>query len=95
MIKDFGINKKTILKGYKQYGLNTKKYPIKLKIKKSRVFKKFFGVIFSGKILKQKQKNIKDFEIKNRTYAGVRHKNKYPVRGQRTHTNAKTCRKTY
>ena len=28
--------------------------------------------------------------ISNRSYRGIRHKNKYPVRGQRTSTNART-----
>ncbi len=32
--------------------------------------------------------------IKNiKTYKGLRHKSSLPVRGQRTHTNAKTCKK--
>ena len=38
-------------------------------------------------------KNIK-FLINTNTYRGKRHYYKYPVRGQRTHTNAKTARKT-
>jgi ribosomal protein S13 len=33
------------------------------------------------------------FSIKNKTYKGIRQKLKYPARGQRTHTNAKTKKK--
>ena len=39
------------------------------------------------------QKEIFEFLFKIRTYRGVRHKLKYPARGQRTHTNAKTKQK--
>lgn len=43
--------------------------------------------------LKEKIKNnIKKF-IFNNSIKGFRHKNKLPVRGQRTHSNAKTCRR--
>lgn len=34
-----------------------------------------------------------DLLKKIRLYRGVRHKHNLPVRGQRTHTNAKTCKK--
>ena len=33
--------------------------------------------------------------ISIKSYQGLRHKNGYPVRGQRTHTNAKTQKKLY
>jgi small subunit ribosomal protein S13 len=33
------------------------------------------------------------FFIKIRTFRGLRHKSSYPVRGQRTHTNAKTSKR--
>ena len=42
------------------------------------------------------QKNLKENinkKIKIKSYQGIRHKNKLPVRGQRTHTNAKTQRR--
>ena len=44
-------------------------------------------------ILKNNKKMIKEnifFLTKIRTFKGLRHKLGYPVRGQRTHTNAKT-----
>jgi small subunit ribosomal protein S13 len=40
--------------------------------------------------LKQEQLSSINSLIKLRTYRGTRHKNKLPVRGQRTSTNAKT-----
>ena len=45
------------------------------------------------KNLKGKTYEFIEFLIKTRTYKGVRHKLKYPARGQRTHTNAKTSKK--
>ncbi len=35
------------------------------------------------------------FMESNNTYKGLRHKAYLPVRGQRTHTNAKTCKKKF
>ena len=46
-----------------------------------------------GKKLKNSQKQTFEFLFKIRSYRGVRHKLKYPSRGQRTHTNAKTKQK--
>lgn len=48
------------------------------------------------KIESQLNKQIKDNinkYITNKSIRGFRHRNKLPVRGQRTHTNAKTCKK--
>jgi small subunit ribosomal protein S13 len=46
--------------------------------------------IASGTTLKKNIKANIDKKIKIKSYQGLRHKNKLPVRGQRTHTNAKT-----
>ena len=35
------------------------------------------------------------FQINIKNFKGMRHKQKYPARGQRTHTNAKTKRKMW
>ena len=45
--------------------------------------------------LKKSIKNNIDRYISNKSIRGFRHRNKLPVRGQRTHTNAKTCRKCF
>ena len=50
------------------------------------------------KIEKQLNKQLKNDinrYISNKSVRGFRHKNKLPVRGQRTHTNAKTCKKIF
>ena len=90
MMHEFGINKNLNLKAYKSCGLNTKKNKIQLKLKQKEQIKKKLKLVCSGKFLKQKIKNEIDFIIKNKTFKGIRHKQKYPARGQRTHTNAKT-----
>ena len=43
--------------------------------------------------LKNEIKGRINFLLEQKTYKGVRHKLKYPVRGQRTRTNAKTTKK--
>jgi small subunit ribosomal protein S13 len=53
-----------------------------------------FSKLLLGNKLKLRIKEQINF-IKNiRTYRGLRHKVSLPVRGQRTHTNAKTSKKT-
>jgi small subunit ribosomal protein S13 len=47
----------------------------------------------TGKKLTTFNKENIDFIQENRTYKGLRHKLSLPVRGQRTHTNAKTSKK--
>lgn len=93
MITDFGINKNLNIKAYKKFGLNTRTCKINLLEKYKKLILKFFQTKNLGKKLKQKTKDNIDFIIKNKTYKGIRHKNKYPARGQRTHTNAKTKKK--
>ena len=93
MLLDFGINKNSNIKAFRKLGLNTKTYKLKLNTKYKKCIQKLFQKKKFGKKLKQKIKNNIDFSIKNKTYKGMRHKNKYPARGQRTHTNAKTKKK--
>ena len=47
----------------------------------------------TGKKLYTSVKENLEFLSKIKTYRGLRHKFKYPSRGQRTHTNAKTKQK--
>lgn len=93
MLLDFGINKNLNIKAFKKLGLNIKTYKLKLNNKYKQYVQKFFQKKLFGKKLKQKIKNNIDFGIKNKTYKGMRHKNRYPARGQRTHTNARTKKK--
>jgi small subunit ribosomal protein S13 len=88
-----GLGKKHVIKLYEKYGLNTKFVEKKYK-------KKHLGLIrqnikkgdFEKKWADNVKKNIK-FLIRIKNYKGNRHKLKYPVRGQRTHTNGKTTKK--
>ena len=90
MIRDFGINKKLNVKVYHKYGLNIKNTQLVLNVKQKEQFQNILKKGLFGKLLKESVKNKIDFSIKNKTFRGMRHKQKYPVRGQRTHTNAKT-----
>lgn len=90
---NYGIGKKTGALFLKKIGLNNRISPKILKRKQiSEVSKKLQTKIF-GKKLKEDRKNIISFLSRNRTYKGIRHKLRYPARGQRTHTNAKTKKK--
>ena len=54
----------------------------------------FLTKINIGKNLKDFIRNNIFFYVKVKNYKGNRHRLKYPTRGQRTHTNAKTRKKT-
>lgn len=60
------------------------------KLKLSKYIKQNLKI--ESQLNKQIKNNINKY-ITNRSIRGFRHRNKLPVRGQRTHTNAKTCRK--
>lgn len=76
------------------FGLNLKKksefnaaYSGILRIKKFLRVKKTTAVLQT--IIRKRINN----HVLIKSYKGMRHKNAYPVRGQRTHTNAKTQKK--
>ena len=89
----FGINKKTAERAFKRSGLNVSKNVKKLKQKHQSEVDRNLKDFEIGKKLKNSQKQTFEFLFKIRSYRGVRHKLKYPSRGQRTHTNAKTKQK--
>jgi small subunit ribosomal protein S13 len=71
-------------------GLNSRFIPKNLKSKYTLSLNLFFRLFcISNDNKKIKGENVQFF-IKIRTFKGLRHKSRYPVRGQRTHTNAKT-----
>lgn len=74
----------------KNCGINVRINSQKIKTKQLNEINKKTQLITTGKKLKDKIKNTVSFLIKTKTYKGIRHKLKYPARGQRTHTNAKT-----
>ena len=94
-LKEFGINKIINKKIYPKLGINTRRPAVKLKstqiVKTEDFFKKI--QLKRGKFLKEQVKKNIDFLINLKNYKGNRHKLNYPVRGQRTHTNAKTRNK--
>ena len=89
----FGIGYKKTQKLFKLSGLNIRANPKVLKKKQLNKVTKIIKTYKTGKNLKDETYEFIEFLIKTRTYKGVRHKLKYPVRGQRTHTNAKTSKK--
>ncbi len=63
---------------------------------KEKRFNQLNSIVNKSLIGKKLHESIKDnisFMKNNKTYKGLRHKASLPVRGQRTHTNAKTCKK--
>jgi small subunit ribosomal protein S13 len=91
--KTFGVGNKKTQQLFKWNGLNMRANPKHLKTKQSHSVNKTIKTYNTGKNLKGKTYEFIEFLIKTRTYKGVRHKLKYPARGQRTHTNAKTSKK--
>ncbi len=90
----YGIKKQIKKKFFKDSGINLRVIPKNLKTKQNIKLNSFLTKIRFGKNLKEFIRNNIFFFIKIKSYKGNRHKLKYPTRGQRTHTNAKTKKKT-
>jgi ribosomal protein S13 len=100
LISKFGLNKTKLALVFNNILINTKlKY---LNLKKKHL--NLLNIIINQKLYLDLNKKVKKhskkyvfknikFLINTNTYTGKRHYYKYPVRGQRTHTNAKTARK--
>lgn len=91
--KIYGVGKQHISVLKKNLGLNKRTKILGLKKKTSILFN---SCLKRHCFLIKKKNNSKKFILKLLTiksYRGVRHKLKYPVRGQRTHTNGKTQKK--
>lgn len=91
--KKFGIGVKKKISLRKIFGLNIRKKPRKVKTKQKNLIRRILFKNKIGKQLKIKTQNIIKFYVELKSYKGLRHKYKYPVRGQRTRTNAKTTKK--
>ena len=90
----FGVGNNIKSHFIERCGINKRINPIYLKYRHFLRLHKTISNIETGKVLKENvKKNILNL-IKIKTYKGIRHKTNYPVRGQRTHTNAKTSKKT-
>ena len=90
LLENFGINKKKIEMMFNFSGLNTRMPINGLRSKHSNEINKNLKRIKTGRKLRENIKTTILFLSKIRSYKGNRHRLKYPVRGQRTHTNAKT-----
>jgi len=88
-----GIGNKNINIIYSEIGLNPRIFQVVVKPKQDRTLNYLIKKISFNKTLKIKIKKIINFYINIKTYKGLRHQSKQPVRGQRTHTNAKTVKK--
>jgi small subunit ribosomal protein S13 len=89
-ISNYGIGKNKICELLKSIGLNLRKHPKKFKLRQQAEIEKRVNKTVHGKKYKDNIKENIVFLSKIKSYKGVRHKLGYPVRGQRTHTNAKT-----
>ena len=90
----YGVNLKAKNDFFKTFGINFRVAPNTLKTKQNLKLNSFLTKINIGKNLKDFIRNNIFFYVKVKNYKGNRHKLKYPTRGQRTHTNAKTRKKT-
>lgn len=91
--KKEGVGSSKIKKAAQFCGLNSKKSFNGLRPKQESDFYKTIEEKKGLKNLKESKKEFLSFLIKLNSYKGIRHKLKYPARGQRTHTNAKTKKK--
>jgi len=89
----FGIGENRYFFICKKIGLNPNskrmEYGKKIGVKLEFLIKKYTY----NHSLKKKIKNVINFYLKLRNYRGLRHSGSYPVRGQRTRTNAKTSKR--
>jgi small subunit ribosomal protein S13 len=93
-IKEYkGIGNNLIKKIYKKIGINTKLNKLLIKNNYLNYLNLNINKYTFNNLLLKKIKISIDFYIKLKNYRGIRHFYKYPVRGQRTHTNAKTTKK--
>lgn len=93
--KSFGLGKNIGSIVSKSLGLNTRLVLKRLRSEHINNLEKKTRFIPFGSKLKQLSGDAIRFQIKIKSYKGMRHKQKYPARGQRTHTNAKTKRKMW
>lgn len=90
----YGIGTKRAENIGKEMCINMKKRFNTIKIGTIRKISKNIGQKYKvgGILQKQISEDIKK-KIKIKSYQGMRHKKRLPVRGQRTHTNAQTQKK--
>jgi small subunit ribosomal protein S13 len=91
----YGVKKSSKLVLTNKLGVNSR---INVTFIKQKNFNYLSNLYLDALVGNKLQASIKEnisFMKNNRTYKGLRHKVSLPVRGQRTHTNAKTCKKKF
>lgn len=87
-LKKYGIGTKTELKFKKDFGINVRAKNVYIKTVFKNSFKRLnISTLTEKKLFDSVTSNI-NFYKSIKCFRGSRHKNNYPVRGQRTHTNA-------
>lgn len=76
-----------------KFGVNSRLPLHFIKTANSTQLSNIYSNALVGKKLQMQIKDNISFLKNLRTFKGLRHKASLPVRGQRTHTNAKTCKK--
>lgn len=90
-IKSYGIGKNRIFSFYNEFGLNNRFSFIKAKYKVLTSISTLVDKLTSRNTLQNKLVRIRKFTTHSlKNYKGARHLLRYPVRGQRTHTNGRT-----
>lgn len=89
----FGIGKTLAKTYFNKIGINNRNNPKLLKKRKFNELNTILSKVLTDKKLKNELKEIDLFSKKIKSYKSIRNKLKYPARGQRTHTNAKTKKK--
>ena len=90
----YGVSENTTYYFKNEIGFNKRK---KISQKKSKHSFKILNLLeknLHGDKLKETTRENISFLIKIKTNRGLRHRLKYPTRGQRTHTNGRTRKKT-
>lgn len=93
LTKNYGVGK-----GLREFltlfiGLNDRFRSCRLKTRHFVLIRKKGRLMLFGKEAKKDLRERMLLMIRIKTYRGMRHKMKYPSRGQRTHTNGKTKKK--
>ena len=92
LLRHNGIGTKAVNSIYTNLGLNPRLRSINYRSLQLNRINKAVNKLSYKKTFKTKINSIINYYIKLKNYRGVRHLMRYPVRGQRTHTNAKTIR---
>jgi small subunit ribosomal protein S13 len=89
----YGVGKNTMTNLYLTLGINNKTRPKSFKTQKTNLIHIYSKKKLIGPALQAKVSSCIKHLYKIRSCKGIRHKKKYPIRGQRTHTNAKTVKR--